>query len=166
MRQARDIALISLLAVIIAISGSFKVPSPFPGTEFQLSAPLAVAIAACFGFTRYILAGLVASLLTLLLGTHTVMNVMIAMTFRLVAGGAIALLGPRFWVVCLAGPLGSTAARVVVWLLLGKGLLPLLVASLPGMIFTALTAWPLTKILARIKNATSWRDVPYAEKTV
>ena len=166
MNKTREIALIAILAVIIAISGSLKIPSPFPGTEFQLSAPLAVAIAACFGFTRYILAGLVASLLTLLLGTHTFINVLIAMTFRLVAGGTIALFGPRFWVVCLAGPLGSTAARIVVWLLLGKGLLPMLVASLPGMLFTVLTSWPLTKVLTRIKNNTSWRDVPYAEKTV
>ncbi len=166
MNKTRELTLISMLAVIIAISGSFKVPSPFPGTEFQLSAPLAVAIAASFGFTRYILAGLIASLFTLVSGTHTFLNVVVAMTFRLVAGGTIALLGSRFWVICLAGPLGSTVARIVVWLLLGKGLLPMLVASLPGMLFTALASWPLTKVLTRIKNNTSWRDIPYAEKTV
>jgi len=166
MNKAREAAIISLLAVIIAISGSFKIPSPFPGTEFQLSAPIAVAIAACFGFTRYISAGIVASLITLFLGTHTIINVIIAMTFRIVAGGAIALLGPRFWVVTIAGPMGSTAARVVVWLLLGKGLVPLLVAGLPGMIFTALAVWPLSKLLSRIKNATTWRDLDYAGKTL
>lgn len=166
MSKTREIALISLLAVVIAVSGSFKVPSPFPGTEFQLSAPIAIAIAACFGFKRYILAGIVASAISLLLGTHTIINVIVSMTFRVVAGGTIALLGPRFWIVTLAGPLGSAAARVMIWLLLGKGLMPMLVASIPGMIFTAATAWPLSKLLARIKHATPWRDIASGAKTL
>lgn len=40
----------ALLAVLIAISGSFKIPGFVPGTEFQLSAPIAVAICGVFGF--------------------------------------------------------------------------------------------------------------------
>lgn len=34
----------ALLAVLIAVSGTFRIPGIVPGTEFQLSAPIAVAI--------------------------------------------------------------------------------------------------------------------------
>ena len=39
------------------MSGSFKIPGLVPGTEFQLSAPIAVAICGVFGFKKYIIAG-------------------------------------------------------------------------------------------------------------
>lgn len=42
----KDLTTISLLAVLILISGSFKIPSPVAGGEFQLSAPIAVLICA------------------------------------------------------------------------------------------------------------------------
>ncbi|MDK2820182.1 MAG: hypothetical protein PWP31_147 [Clostridia bacterium] len=166
MKKVNELSLTSLLAVILVVSGAFKIPSPFPGTEFQLSAPLAVAIAAVFGFTRYICAGIVASILGLLLGTQTIIGVLIAMTFRIVAGGVIALFGPRFWVVSIAGPLGSAAARLVVWFLIGKGLIPLLLASLPGMIFTALAAWPLTKKLKRASQQYLGEIFSYERKII
>ena len=57
---AYDIAQISLLACFIIIAGSFKIPTGIPGSEFQLSAPVAVAIAVVFGFKRYFLAGIIA----------------------------------------------------------------------------------------------------------
>lgn len=125
-------------------------PSFFPGTEFQLSVSIAVAIAACFGFKYYIIAGIVASSLCLILGTHTILNVIVSMTFRIVAGGIIALLGSRFLIVILSGPIGTFAARVVLWLILGKGFIPMLIASISGMIFTAITAWPLCKLITKI----------------
>lgn len=164
MSKVRECALIALLAVLIALSGSFKIPGPLPGTEFQLSAPIAVAIAACFGFKRYILAGIVASSVCLMLGTHTFINVIIAMTFRVVAGGIVALLGSNIFVVAIAGPLGTAAARVALWALLGKGLIPMLIASSPGMIYTALTAWPCTLLLKRVKDLTAWRELDNAER--
>ena len=34
--KTKELTLISLLAVIIAISGSFRIPGIIPGTEFQL----------------------------------------------------------------------------------------------------------------------------------
>ena len=66
----RNLTNTALLSVIILLTGTLKLPSPFPGGEFQLSAPIAVLICALFGWKRYFLAGLVASLLGLLLGLH------------------------------------------------------------------------------------------------
>jgi len=41
-----DLAQISLLACLIIVTGMLKLPTGIPGSEFQLSAPIAVAIAA------------------------------------------------------------------------------------------------------------------------
>ena len=51
----KELTTIALLGVLILISGSFKIPSPIAGGEFQLSAPIAVLICACFGFKRSII---------------------------------------------------------------------------------------------------------------
>ncbi len=59
--KIRAISEIALLAAFIAVSGAFKLPSFIPGSEFQLSAPLAVAICGVFGTKKYLLAGLLAS---------------------------------------------------------------------------------------------------------
>ena len=40
----KELTTIALLGVLILISGSFKIPSPIAGGEFQLSAPIAVLI--------------------------------------------------------------------------------------------------------------------------
>ena len=42
----------ALLAVLIAVSGTFRIPGIVPGTEFQLSAPIAVAICGVLGQTN------------------------------------------------------------------------------------------------------------------
>ena len=81
-----DVCETALLAALIGVSGSFKIPGLVPGTEFQLSAPIAVAICGVFGFKKYIIAGVLASLLSLALGTHTILNVTISMSFRLAVG--------------------------------------------------------------------------------
>lgn len=44
-----DMCQTALLAAFIAVSGSFKIPSLIPGSEFQLSAPVAVAACGIFG---------------------------------------------------------------------------------------------------------------------
>lgn len=67
----KELTTIALLGVLILISGSFKIPSPIAGGEFQLSAPIAVLICACFGFKRYIIAGILASMLGMMLGMHS-----------------------------------------------------------------------------------------------
>lgn len=161
--NTREIVLISMLAVIIAISGSLKIPAPFMGTEFQMSAPIAVAICAYFGFKRYILAGIIASSLTLLMGTHTIINVTIAMSFRIAAGAVLSVFGPRFLAVSIAGPVGSIAARIVIWLLMGKGLIPMIISAIPGMIFTAIASPPLYKMIVKTMKNTSWGRFSYGK---
>lgn len=95
----------SLLASIIIVSGSFKIPTGFPGSEFQLSAPIAIAICAVFGFKRYFVAGFLASCLSFMLGIHTLFNIEIAMVYRIVGGGIIALFGTRLPILMIAGRL-------------------------------------------------------------
>jgi hypothetical protein len=152
-----DLAQIALLASFIAITGSIKIPTGIPGSEFQLSAPIAVAIAAVFGFKRYITAGILASLILFLLGMHNLLNIEIAMVFRIVAGGVVALFGTSLSVLTLAGPLGSAAARWVLALSLGIPAGPLLLAAIPGMMLTALTVWPLKQIFEKISEKTGVR---------
>lgn len=142
---------VGLLAAFITITGTFKLPGIFPGTEFQLSAPLAVAICAVFGFTKYITAGIVSSAAGLILGTQSLLNVGIAMIFRLTVGLIIVALGRSWPVVTLAGPVGSAVARLALGGIIGKAAIPLVVAALPGMFYTALLAWPLTAMLKRVK---------------
>lgn len=94
--RAREMTEIALLTGLITLSGAFKIPSLFPGTEFQLSAPIAVAICVVFGFKKYIIAGVLSSLIGLMLGTQNVFNVAVAFVFRLVVGAVLALGGRNF----------------------------------------------------------------------
>lgn len=144
----------SLLAALITVTGAIKLPGLLPGTEFQLSAPLAVAICAAFGFQKYFLAGILSSAAGLLLGTQTLFNVYVAMVFRLVAGAVVTFGGAAWLPVLLAGPLGSAAARLSLAAFLGQAAWPLLAAALPGMVYTALAAWPLTQLLRRVRRQT------------
>lgn len=127
----------ALLAVVILISGLFKIPSPVAGGEFQLSAPIAVLICACFGFKRYFCAGILASLLTLLLGTGNLLSVVVQLCFRLVAGGVLALGGTNLVTLAVSGPLGTFCARLALWQLTGVSWQLLAAAAAPGMLFTA-----------------------------
>lgn len=142
----------ALLSVIILLSGAMKIPSPFPGGEFQLSAPLAVLICVCFGFKRYLTAGIIASLLGLLLGTANVLNVIIAMTFRVVAGGIVSVSKGWLPLVILSGPAGTALARFVLAGITGVDLMLLLTAAIPGMIFTALATGGMYKPAMRFCN--------------
>lgn len=142
---------IGLLTAFITITGAIKLPGLFPGTEFQLSAPLAVAICAVFGFKKYIIAGVLSSLIGLMLGTQNLFNVFIACIFRIVAGGMVSLGGKNIWILSIAGPIGSAVSRLSMGLFLGKAVIPLLLATVPGMIYTAVLAYPLTKVLSKVK---------------
>lgn len=86
MSQIRQITEIGILTAMITILGAIKIPNLVPGIEFQLSAPLAVAICATFGFKKYIISGCLSSLIGLALGTQNFLSVAIAMQFRLVVG--------------------------------------------------------------------------------
>ena len=136
----KELTTTALLAVLILISGSFKIPSPLAGGEFQLSAPIAVLICACFGFKRYIIAGILASMLGMMLGMHNIINVLVQMVFRVAAGGTMALLGTNLLTVAISGPIGTFAARLVLWQVTGVSWVALATAAAPGMIFTAIAA--------------------------
>ena len=141
----------ALLAVLIAVSGTFRIPGIVPGTEFQLSAPIAVAICGVFGFKKYITAGILASLIGLSLGTATLLNVAIQMSFRLGVGAIWLLIGSGKLFYIISGPIGTALARVVMYVLLGKGLTLMLIAAAPGMAFTAATAWIFAKVFKRCR---------------
>ncbi|MDF2501253.1 MAG: hypothetical protein K0Q77_1967 [Anaerosporomusa subterranea] len=143
---------VSLLAAFITITGTFKLPGLIPGTEFQLSAPLAVAICVVFGFAKYITAGMLASVVGMILGTQSLINLFIAMVFRVVVGLVIIAAGRSLPVVVMAGPVGSIAARLALGGIIGKAAWPLVIAALPGMVFTAVAAWPLTCLFSKIKE--------------
>lgn len=145
-----DIAQISMLACFILIAGMFKIPTGIPGSEFQMSAPIAVAIAAVFGFKRYFLAGIIASLVLLLLGIHTIFNVEISLIFRLTVGLIIVFFGRSLPVLVVAGPIGTAAARVGLAFTMGIPMLPLIITAIPGMLITAVCVWPVTNMLQTI----------------
>lgn len=157
-RKTQEITLISLLSVIIAISGTFKLPGIILGTEFQMSAPIAIAICTTFGFKRYISSGIIASFINLIMGTHTILNVTVSMVFRIVVGGTIGILGTSFLVVTLAGPLGTFVGRIVMSLIVGTPLKALLIAAFPGMVYTALSSYLIYKILLKIVKCTPYKS--------
>lgn len=149
-KKVYTIVEISLLASFIIISGSFKIPTGIPGSEFQMSAPIAIAICALFGFKRYIIAGIIASSILFMLGIHTLLNVEIAMVFRIVGGGIVAIFGTRLPVLIVAGPIGTLAARFVLALTLQIPALPLIIAAIPGMIFTAIMSYPIMRVMQKV----------------
>ncbi len=150
--MAMDVTETALLAVLIAVSGTFRIPGIVPGTEFQLSAPIAVAICGVFGFKKYIIAGILASLIGLSLGTATLLNVAVQMSFRLGVGAFWLVFGSTKFFYIASGPFGTALARVAMYFLLGKGLTAMLIAAAPGMAFTAATSWVFAKIFARVKR--------------
>lgn len=147
--KVKQLSEIALLAAFIAVSGAFKLPSFIPGSEFQLSAPIAVAICGVFGVKKYLLAGLLASAGGLLLGTQTIFNVLIAMLFRCVVAIIYLAFGKTKLFYILSGPIASATARLALGLLIGKAAYPLLAAALPGMLFTALTAGLLATVFEK-----------------
>ena len=147
----RDISETALLSVLIAVSGAFKIPGFVPGSEFQMSAPLAVAVCGIYGAEKYIAAGLIASGLCLVLGIHSILNVLVAMTFRLVVALVWIFLGSRKIFYIFSGPLGTMAARGAISLILGKGFYALVVAAFPGMIFTMISSCFFAGLIERCR---------------
>lgn len=156
--KTKEITLIALLSIIIAISGTFKLPGLIPGTEFQMSAPIAIGICATFGFKKYITSGIIASFINLIMGTHTILNVIVAMVFRVVAGGIISYLGTGIIIVSLAGPIGTFAGRIVMSFIVGTPLKALVIASIPGMIYTLLSSYFIYKTIKSIVEKTPYNN--------
>ena len=156
--KVKEMTLISMLSVIIAISGTFKLPGIIPGTEFQLSAPIAIGICATFGFKRYMVSGIIASCINLIMGTHTILNVILAMTFRIVGGGIIGILGQSLIIVSIAGPIGTVFGRIVMSWITSAPLKVLLVAAIPGMIYTLLSSYLIYKLIEKIIKNTPYKN--------
>lgn len=156
--KTRELTIISLLSVIIAISGTFKLPGLIPGTEFQMSAPIAIGICATFGFKRYISSGIIASFINLLMGTHTILNVIVAMTFRIVGGGLIGILGTSILVVTIAGPIGTFVGRIVMSFITGTQLKALLISASVGIFYTAISSYLVYKLIKKIAMHTPYKD--------
>lgn len=157
MTKTQNLTLTALLALLIAISGSMKIPALAFGAEFQLSAPIAVAIAAVFGFKRYIIAGCIASLLSLLLGMATLPNILIAMCFRVAVGAIFALFGVNKCTLITAGGCGTAFARFIFAELFHLPFLPLLAGAGIGIVFTAITAPVLYRILKGLVARTAFQ---------
>lgn len=151
--KSSDITDIAMLAALLTVAGAIKLPSLLPGLEFQISAPLAVAICFVFGFKKYILVGILSSAISLALGTHNLFNVAIAMQFRLMVGLVYVLCGKHYWSIALAGPIGTFTARITLGLVLGKGVWALVAVALPGMVFTFIMAPFMVKLLQRISQS-------------
>lgn len=162
--KTKEITLISLLSLIIAISGTFKLPGLIPGTEFQMSAPIAIGICATFGFKRYITAGVIASFINLVFGTHTILNVIVAMIFRIVVGGIITYFGTGIIILSIVGPIGTFIARIVMSWIIGTSFKVLITAALPGMIYTLLSSYFIYKIIDKTIKNTPYRDFMKEEK--
>lgn len=148
-----EITQIGLLTALLTVAGAIKLPSLLPGLEFQISAPLAVGICFVFGFKRYLIIGILSSMISLALGTHNLFNVAIAMQFRIVVGIIYLLAGQarnKYLVMAIAGPLGTLVARLTLSVVLGKGVWALVATAFPGMVFTFLTAPFMIGLLRRV----------------
>lgn len=147
----------AILGVLLAISGMIKIPSFIPGAEFQLSAPLAVVLAACFGFKWYFIVGIIASTLNFALGTHTVVNIIVSLVFRIVAGGIIEIFKPNLISLSISGPVGTLIARIVLAIMLHVSAWTLIIGAVPGMIFTAVGANILYPIMYKVVSTTVFK---------
>ena len=146
----KNIVKISFLSVLITICSFIKLPGIIPGTEFQISAPIAVAICANFGFNTYIVCGIISSLLTFILGTHNTINILNSFIFRIVAGGIIYFSNKNIFFISISGPIGSIVSRFILSLITKANFISLLIPSIPGIIYTLLTSYPITKVFQKI----------------
>lgn len=151
---ARTLSRVALLAVLITVSALFKIPSFIPGMEFQMSAPVAVATCAVFGVKMYLTAGIISSAVGLLLGFQTVLNVGIALLFRMVVALVFLFTGPNRFFYLFSGPLGTFTARLALSFVVGKAAWGLVAAAMPGMIFTLLTAGFCGRLLSTAVRGT------------
>ena len=156
--KIRRMSLIAVLAAVISVSGMLKIPSPIPGGEFQMSAPIAVTIAMLFGFKIYITAGIISSIASLMIGTATFYSVIIAMTFRVVVGLVIYLAGVNKLSMIVSGPLGTFTARMVLHFITKNPFIPLVLGAVPGIIFTMITSGIIYKQVYKVLIHTSFKE--------
>lgn len=148
--KIKELALDGMMAALLFVFGLFKIPSLLPGTEFQLSAPYAVAVARTRGFVRYLLIGVAASTAGFCLGVQNIYNVITAMVYRVVVGAILAVFPKSRAAIVVSGPCGSLVCRVVLGLILHSDIGVLILFAVPGMVFTAITAPVFTKLLEKL----------------
>lgn len=165
-KRIKEIPLVGLLAALIAITGMIKLPGLVPGTEFQLSAPVAVAIAGAFGFRLYLISGVIASLVSLAFSMQTILSVALSMTFRVAAGGLILLLGNSIWVLLLAGPVGTVCGRLVLALITNTNVWVLLAAASVGMVYTAIAAYPTYRMIRYFARLSGFTELLQPKRNV
>ncbi|HDJ7032531.1 TPA: QueT transporter family protein [Staphylococcus aureus Sa_TPS3178] len=140
---SKDMTQISAIASILTILAVLKIPSILPGLDFQLSAPVALLILAFFGIKKYFLGGLLSSIILLILGVFNPINVMISLTFRLIAIFVVYLLKINVLSLVLASVLGSLLSRLLLSIILNLPVWAVLLNTIPGIIFTIILAIPL-----------------------
>ena len=160
-QNIRYITEIAILTAMITVLGAIKIPNIIPGIEFQLSAPLAVAICAVFGFKKYIISGCLSSLIGLALGTQSILNVMIAMQFRLIVGLILWMCQNHMIGIMISGPIASALARLSLSLYIGKAALPMIALAVPGMIFTVIMAPVFVKVFRKIHSQVPAQGGPH-----
>lgn len=161
-----SLVLNAVLGGLLAASGMIKIPAFIPGAEFQLSAPLAVVLVACFGFKRYFIVGLIASVLNFLLGTHTIINIIVSLVFRIVAGGMIEISKVNWISLSISGPVGTLVARIVLACILHVSIWPLIMGAMPGMIFTAVGTNTLYPMVYKIIKTTVFKRYLKTKETI
>ena len=84
--------------------------------------------------------------------SSVVTAVMIAMIFRVVVAAIMLAFGRNKLSMLISGPIASSVARLSLAVFLDKAAYALLVAAVPGMIYTVITCVPLGLLLEKIKN--------------
>lgn len=144
--KTKDLTLIALLAILLRVAGTFRFPGIISGTEFFMSAPVALAIAANFGGKKYLFASTISCFLGIALGMLTILNACTTMIFALVVFAFTKILGNSIPVLLIAGPLASISSRFISSLILGVPFLPILISAIPGLVYTVILTIPCTKI--------------------
>ncbi len=76
-----------------------------------------------------IISGCLSSLIGLALGTQTILNVMIAMQFRLIVGLILWMCHNHMIGIMISGPIASALARLTLSVYIGKAALPMVAIS-------------------------------------
>lgn len=139
----KNITFIPILAVVIMLSSIIKLPSIFPGAEFQMSAPISVLIAMLFGAKIYITAGVLASFLSFTLSISNIYGIVVALVFRIGVIVFIMLVKNKNLCLIFSGAFGSLLSRIVLSKIVGVSFISLLLPAIPGMIMTGI----ISKIL-------------------
>ena len=111
------------------------------------------------GFKKYIISGCLSSLIGLALGTQTILNVMIAMQFRLIVGLILWMCHNHMIGIMISGPIASALARLTLSVYIGKAALPMVALAVPGMIFTVIMAPVFVKVFRKIHSQVPQNDL-------